>query len=434
MPWNQWYSLKSYVRSTLWLVPFIALLLYVVVMQVLDWIEARLVVIPLWPWGATGAQRVLETIVTLTLTFIVFTFGSLLVAIQVASGQLTPRIIATALLRDNVIRVTVGIFIFTLLFSLGMLARLEAESQLFLVGVAGILGFLSMTAFLYLIDHAARLLRPISIVRRLGDQGRHVIENVYPNLFDGHDTQAHIQRNLSPADRTIRFGGTSGIILAVNLKALANEAERSGLVIELTQRVGSFVESGEPLFRLYGDARQIDEKRLLQNVAIGPERTIEQDSTFAFRIIVDIAIKALSKAINDPTTAVVAIDQLHHLLREVGERRLHGDEFVDRSGQLRLINQTPDWEDFVQLAVREIRYYGAENFQVARRLRAMLENLMQTLPSERRPALRQELDLLDDTVKIIHVLPADLALVFVADPQGLGAGLNFTRGEERVAH
>jgi uncharacterized membrane protein len=424
MSWNRWYSIKSYIRSTLWLVPFIALLFYAALIHALDWIKVRFIVIPLWPWGTPGAQRVLETIVTLTLTFIVFTFGSLLVAIQVASGQLTPRIIATALLRDNVIRITVGIFIFTLLFSVGVLGRLEAEAPFFLVGIAGILGFASLIAFLYLIDHAARLLRPISIVQRVGDLGCDVIENVYPELFDAHDAHTDSRRRLNPPDRTILYGGKSGVILAVNLQALVKDAQRFGLVIELTHCVGSFLESGEPLFLLYGDATKIEERRFLQNVAIGPERTIEQDSTFAFRIIVDIAIKALSKAINDPTTAVLAIDQLNRLLRKVGRRRLHGDQAFDKSGQLRLILQTPNWEDFVQLAVREIRYYVAENFQVARRLRAMLESLLQTLPEERHPALRAELNLLDDAVKTIHVLPADLAVASVADPQGLGAGLH----------
>ncbi|QRM53810.1 DUF2254 domain-containing protein [Sinorhizobium sp. BG8] len=424
MSWNRWYSIKSYVRSTLWLVPFIALLSYVVLIQVLDWINVRYIAMPLWPWGTPGAQRILETIVTLTLTFIVFTFGSLLVAIQVASGQLTPRIIATALLRDNVIRMTVGIFIFTLLFSLGVLGRLEAEAPFFLVGVAGILGFVSLIAFLYLIDHAARLLRPITIVQRLGDLGSDVIETVYPDVFDGRDVPASLPQRLNLPSRTILYHGKSGVILAINLKALVNGAERSEVIIEFTQYVGSFVESGEPLFRLYGDTAKIEKRWLLENVAIGPERTIEQDSTFAFRIIVDIAIKALSKAINDPTTAVLAIDQLNRLLRKVGARRLRVGQRFDKSGQLRLILQKPNWEDFVQLAVREIRYYGAENFQVARRLRAMLENLLQALPEERHPALRAELTLLDDAVKTIHVLPADLALASVADPQGLGAGLS----------
>jgi hypothetical protein len=108
----------------------------------------------------------LQTVITLTLTFIVFTFASLLVAIQVASGQLTPRIIATVLLRDNAIRATVGLFIFTLLFATGTLGRLEAQAPFVLVGLAGILGFCSVATFLYLIDYAARLLRDGQVVQR----------------------------------------------------------------------------------------------------------------------------------------------------------------------------------------------------------------------------------------------------------------------------
>ena len=421
MPWNRLYSIKSYVRSSLWIAPFVALILYVITIRLLDWIESRMVSQILWPWGSAGAQTILGTIVTLALSFIVFTFGSLLVAIQVASGQLTPRIIATALLRDNVIRTTVGLFIFTLLFSVGVLGRLESKAPYLEVGIAGILGFCTITAFLYLIDHSARLLRPVSIIRRIGDQGHAVIEDVYPDPFDGKDIHQAELRTLKAPDRSIIHRGRSGIILAVNLKALMNEAKESGVVIELIHRVGNYVGSGEPLFHLYGNAVQVDENRLIQNVAFGPERTIEQDSTFAFRIIVDIGTKALSKAINDPTTAVLSIDQLQNLLRKVGTRRLHGDEVLDASGQLRLILRTPDWDDFVQLAVREIRSYGAGNIQVARRLRFMIESLMRTLPKERHPALLAELTLLDAAVQYLYPLPGDAALASVPDPQGMGA-------------
>src|SRR5208337_2894529 len=147
--------------------------------------------------------------------------------------------------------------------------------------------------------------------------------------------------------------------------------------------------------RLYGGASWIKDTRLFSEVAFGPERTIEQDSTFAFRVIVDIAVKALSKAINDPTTAVLAIDQLQRLLRMVGQRHLHDDALYDAAGTLRLVFPTPDWIDFVQLSFSEIRLYGAGNFQVARRLRAMILNLVETLPESRRPALECELVVLD---------------------------------------
>ena len=124
MPWSQWYTLRSYTRSSLWIVPFISLLLYVGIIRLAysigNWITWEPLV---GGWSASGTRSILETIVTLTLTFIVFTFGSLLVAIQVAGGQLTPRIIAATLLRDNAIRFTVGLFIFTLLFAAGALGE-----------------------------------------------------------------------------------------------------------------------------------------------------------------------------------------------------------------------------------------------------------------------------------------------------------------------
>ena len=106
--------------------------------------------------------------------------------------------------------------------------------------------------------------------------------------------------------------------------------------------------------------------RLCQSVAVGQERTLEQDPTFAFRILVDIASKGLSPAINDPTTAVLALDQIHHLLRDVGSRRLDDERICDPAGRLRLIYRTPGWKDFVQLAVTEIRQFGGTSIQVDR--------------------------------------------------------------------
>ena len=93
---------------------------------------------------------------------------------------------------------------------------------------------------------------------------------------------------------------------------------------------------------------------------------------------------------------------------------------MDDTGRLRVIFPTPNWDDFVQLACREIRLYGAGNFQIARRMRAMIDNLMKTLPENRQRALRQELDLLDRTIEKLYPLPEDLAVARIADTQGLG--------------
>jgi len=198
------------------------------------------------------------------------------------------------------------------------------------------------------------------------------------------------------------------------------EAEQSGGVIEFVPQVGDFIATDEPLFNLYGGAAALDDGELKSTIAFGPERTLEQDPTFAFRIIIDIALKALSPAINDPTTAVIAIDQLHRLLRKAGNKNLRTDEIPGNSGELAVIFRTPNWQDFVHLAFTEIRQCGAQNMQVARRLRAMIENLIQTLPKYRHPALLQELQLLDREIEKYFPYPEDLALARVGDAQGLG--------------
>ena len=141
---------------------------------------------------------------------------------------------------------------------------------------------------------------------------------------------------------------------------------------------------------------------------------------FALRIMVDIALKALSPAINDPTTAVLAIDQVHRFLRTVGKRQLRGEVIADDTGTPRVIYRTPNWEDFVHVACNEIRTCGSSNVQVARRLRAMLDNVCASLPSYRHQALLEERERLDLMLEQHYTIPADLALARQPDSQGLG--------------
>ena len=202
-------------------------------------------------------------------------------------------------------------------------------------------------------------------------------------------------------------------------------------MIEFIPQVGDFVGADEPLFHLYGGAGALDDIRLRGAVAMGSERTLEQDPTFAFRILVDIAIKALSPAINDPTTAVLAIDQLHRLLRHVGLKHVSREEIRDEAGELRLVFRTPNWEDFVHLACTEIRHFGAGSVQIMRRMRSMLENLIHTLPPHRHPELRKQLEMLDRTIEGHYAFAEDRALARIADPQGLGGSVGVQPANEQ---
>jgi len=202
----------------------------------------------------------------------------------------------------------------------------------------------------------------VSLVRRVAEQGITVIQSVYPNPTQGIAAETLSTRKRSwtwlarrapeeitysvPAikrgapDRVILHRGKSAIVLAVNWRGLIREAQRAGCVIEFAVQVGDFLSVDEPIFYIHGNAEAVNDQRLFDLVALGSERTMEQDPMFSFRIEVDIALKALSAAINDPTTAVLAIDQLHRLLRMVGKRSLRDQGITDHTGQPRVVLRT----------------------------------------------------------------------------------------------
>ncbi len=427
MSWKTSYRIRSYIRSSLWVVPLGALLLEQLFAPIIYFLNGRL------GWsglglGPDGARGLIQSLIALSLSCIVFTFSSLLVAIQIAGGQYTPRIIATTLLRNNVIRYTVGIFVFTFVFQVKSVSMTEKSVPQLVLFVAALLGFICIVAFLFLIDYAAKLLRPVSLVRCVGQEGLQVLGDVYPDLLSDGAEKNPPQADLPAQRRMVTRRGGSSIVVALNASKLVELARQSDGVIEFLPQAGDFVAAEDPVFVLYGGATCLNSSAVCGCVVFGPERTLESDPLFGFRILVDIAIKALSPAINDPTTAVLAIDQLHRLLRRAGRRDLGTDRLSDRAGVLRAIVRMPNWEDFVHLAFTEIRSYGAGNIQIARRLRAMLVNLTDTLAAVRQPALEDERALLDMTLERLYPNPQDLALARIPDTQGLGvAGGTDTR-------
>jgi len=161
-------------------------------------------------------------------------------------------------------------------------------------------------------------------------------------------------------------------------------------------------------------------QRLAGMVALGAERTIEQDPAFAIRVMVDIAIRALSPAVNDPTTAVQVLDYLEETLRIVGATPRPGDGSLTDFLATGVVMPVRTWPDFLALGVTEIREYGASSIQVARRLRALLEELGELVLPENRAAVDDEVRRLDATVTAAHADSIDLALALSPDRQGIG--------------
>jgi uncharacterized membrane protein len=418
MTWLQRYRVRHYAGNSIWIWPLLSMVAAVVASRLLHWIE-----------GKTGwesdlppdtAQAVLGTMASAMFTFIVFVSSALLVAVQLASSQLTPRIIAIVF-RDPITKASLVIFVFTFTFTLAVLVRVTTSVPLLAAHLAAYSCLASMGVFLYLIDHVGKSLRPSGALWAAAASGRKVIESVYPRRLGELPGAARAPAAALDGEPTRTIPSQrDGVVLAFDIPGLVSLARRADCVIELVPQVGDFVAVGDPLFRIFQGGATIPADALDQSVAVGQERTLEQDPAFAFRIIVDIASKGLSPAINDPTTAVLALDQLHHLLRDVGQRHLDDERVRDAAGRLRLVYRTPDWEDFVRLAVTEIRQFGGASIQVARRLRAMLENLIQTLPEGRAALLRQELELLHRSAERLFPEPEDRALADVSDFQGVG--------------
>jgi uncharacterized membrane protein len=418
MTWLQRYRIRHYVANSIWILPVASMVAALVTVPILHRIEVA------FGWEATisaeTARTVIGTLASAMFTFIVFVCSALLVAVQLASAQLTPRIIAIVF-RDPGTKFAMTVFVFTFTFSLAVLVRINEAVPWLTVRLAAYCCVASLGVFLFLIDHVGKTLRPSGALRSVARLAREVVNHVYPRQL--HEARAASNGNGAPTAGTARTVSNpkDGVVLACDVQGLVAMAQRADCMIEMVPQVGDFVAIGDPLFRVFPEQAAVADEDLRHSIAVGQERTLEQDPALALRIMVDIASKGLSPAINDPTTAVLAIDQIHHLLRNLGNRQLDDERVRDPRGRTRLVYRTPAWEDFVQLAVTEIRHFGAESIQIARRLRAMLVDLIETLPESRAPLLKLELSLLHRSAQRFFPEPEDQALAQISDFQGVGS-------------
>jgi uncharacterized membrane protein len=187
--------------------------------------------------------------------------------------------------------------------------------------------------------------------------------------------------------------------------------------LELTVGVGEYLAHGTPVALVHGG--DLHDHDVIRFFLIGGERSFVQDPAFGFRQLVDVAIRALSPAVNDPTTGVQAIDRLSDLLAITGNRLDPTGLRVDSTGTVRIKRKLRDFDGLLVLSLTEVIRYGADAPQVVRRLRAMLDELESALPAERQAAIASQRSLLEAAVST--ALPAPFASVASrADREGLG--------------
>ena len=356
----------------------------------------------------------------LALTAIVFSLTFLMV--QFSSSAYSPRLVLW-IANDPVISHATGVFTATFVYALTSLAWVDrsGSGRVPLIGIAvlAVLLIVSIIMFIGLIQRVSKL----QVTRMLiftGNHGREIIENLYPPL-DTPISMGSLESLDSHCTQTLFHHGPPEKVQTIDIPSLVGIASRAGCVIEMTAALGDAVLDSTAMLRVYDCSSQLPEEGLREAIRLGDERTFEQDPRYAIRLLVDIAIKALSPAINDPTTAVQALDEIEDLLIRLGRRRLEIGDFRDVHGKLRLSVIFPTWEDVLVLAFDEIRLYGATSVQVMRRMKALLSELLSILPEERRPALDYWQERLQLTIESTFRDKEDALDASHEDRQGLGS-------------
>jgi uncharacterized membrane protein len=407
--WRRIFRGRLYVRDSLWVIPLAGAVLGSLLGLVDVRVDETVHLPPQLQYSASTATTVLAAIVgaTAALTGFVVTVTTLVV--QMATGTFSARYMRLWY-RDRLLKVLLALLVGTLAFSFALMRRVESDFVPNLgVTIAGALLILSLLVFLVFLDRYLHRLRPVAVAALVHGYFRRNFEyevkraehpDVYVGLLDPGDEKPSL---------TVR-SARPGAIQAVDSTALIAWAHTYDCLVVLRHGIGDFVPLGARLIDVYGGQNpgRRAELHLADMVALGEERTIEQDPAFAIRILVDVANLALSPAVNDPTTAVQVLDYLGESLRLVGTTELSVHTWQDVRPDRGVVVPARSWKD------------GAGGIQIMRRLRALLEELHDEVRPEYRAAVKDELRRLDATVERSWQDSVDFERAKIADTQGIG--------------
>jgi uncharacterized membrane protein len=325
--------------------------------------------------------------------------------------------------RDGRLKLVLAELVGTLMFSISVIRRIQPDSVPDIsVSLAGGGLTLGLLLFLLYFDRFLHRMRPVAVAALLASQGRRAFE-AWTEEAARPDTAFVARGSWTPptAPTFVLSATRSGTIQAVDTAGLTSFARRHSCLVVFRHSVGDFVPVGAVILEVHGSTLPIAaSQRLSGMVALGAERTIEQDPAFAIRVMVDIASRALSPAVNDPTTAVQVLDYLEEALRMVGSAEPPVDGQPSGALTTGVVMPVRTWPDVLALGITEIREYGATSIQVMRRLRALLEELGELVLPDKRAAVHDEVRRLDATIRASYEGGVDLDRAGAPDPQGIG--------------
>ncbi|MFF3763211.1 DUF2254 family protein [Streptomyces sp. NPDC001922] len=424
------------------------------------------------------AKTLLNTVGSSMLTFIGVVFSISLVALQMAN-QFSPRVLRLYV-RSRITRVTFAVFLATFAFTL--LVQFENEgnndprtatSVPVVSGVVGlVLVMVSLLLFIAYVHAILRLMRVHQVIDRVARESLAALRDQplpsdggpppsdadsgpLPSASGPHPGDSRpgppgspaqpsgpgprppagsgeqgrpgyggpdsgeVRAGLPEAGGRIVYSGPAGVLRSLNAGRLVRLARRHGVVLRLEPRIGDFIVPGTPVCTVHGGPAPTG-RRVRSAFQVGVERTFHQDPGYGLRQLSDIALRALSPAVNDPSTAVQALDRIHQLLAVLVRRPLGEVHHRDREGTVRLVQPLPTWADLVDLGLVEIRHAGAAAPQVSRRLVAVLDDLVRLAPEGRREPLLRHRTLLGRAVARALPDPAEQDFSMHPDRQGIG--------------
>ena len=407
-------NLVDRLRQSLWFIPTIGAILAgvlaVLVVGLSSWLDSSGVQLPLvFEAGADGARAMLQAIAGSVITVAGVVFSITIVALQLTSTQFSPRVLRN-FLRDRPTQVVLAVFIGTFVYSLLVLRTIHTASgdgsfyvpNLAVTG-ALVLAFASLGSLIFYIHHISVRIQVGSILAAvtaetfgtIGQIGRDIRE---PEEDQGAEAERAdtTDQQMPPFERPIRVRArSSGYVRLLQLKGLLEVAAEHGLRVRCLAAPGDWVQSGAPLLEVAGVDEVPNElaARLLRQVGLGAQRTMQQDVGFGVQQLVDIAVKALSPGINDPTTAIESLNHVTDVLVAIGNRPDPPNLLLDEAGTARVTVRLPTYDELVHEAFGQVRHYASDAPVVLRHLARSLRTIELALPAARRTALVAEAEL-----------------------------------------
>lgn len=345
-----------------------------------------------WPGDSEGASTMVQVVATAAVTVITLTFSLTVVALQLASQQFSPRLLRE-FTRDAVTRVVLSVLVATFAFSITTLRHLDDREGPPALAATGtfVLGLLSVASVLGFITHLVRILRVDSAMQTVHGETRDAIEAFYPLRVSG---------DAPPADEpdgpeVVVPARHSGFVRVLDLDGLVAAAGELDVVLRMEVCPGDQLVRGTPLATSWGSAEPDAVAAAVHaNIGLDFERTLEQDVAFGFRQLADIAIRALSPAINDPVTASHAVAHMADLLVRLTDRRLGVAAHADAQGRTRVLVHDRDLRYFLDLACGQVRHYaGGQPVVLDALLRLLRDLAVNAVDDAQRAEVRRQADL-----------------------------------------